>query len=75
MSIDSANICEMFYLLQVLYTVAILEHWALGMIFLAIDLTGKPHFITKYKVQLDETEVSLLSKICYNYKYTSMALV
>ncbi|XP_054754001.2 fatty acid hydroxylase domain-containing protein 2-like isoform X2 [Lytechinus pictus] len=40
-----------------LHCLSMLEHWLLGGLFLIIDLTGKPKFITRYKVQLDQTEI------------------
>ncbi|XP_011663545.1 fatty acid hydroxylase domain-containing protein 2 isoform X2 [Strongylocentrotus purpuratus] len=40
-----------------LHCLSVLEHWLLGGLFLIIDLTGRPKFITKYKVQLDQTEI------------------
>ncbi|XP_063970313.1 fatty acid hydroxylase domain-containing protein 2-like [Lytechinus pictus] len=40
-----------------LHCVFVLEYWLLGGLFLITDLTGKPKFIRKYKVQLDETEI------------------
>ncbi|XP_041456871.1 fatty acid hydroxylase domain-containing protein 2-like isoform X2 [Lytechinus variegatus] len=40
-----------------LHCLSMLEHWLLGGLFLIMDLTGKPKFITRYKVQLDQTEI------------------
>nr|XP_054754003.1 fatty acid hydroxylase domain-containing protein 2-like [Lytechinus pictus] len=41
----------------VLHGYSIIEHWFVGCMFLIMDLTGKPKFITKLKIQADQTEI------------------
>ena len=43
----------------VFYGGSVLDYWVLGGLFLLSDLTGWPSFITKYKVQTNETQVNI----------------
>ena len=47
------------FTLSAIYVFTVAEYWALGCLFLFMDLTGKPAFLTQYKVQENETKVCL----------------